>query len=108
MRRVVVGLLMACFSCSASSEPESEVDLCAEISSLANTVMTARQANMPMSQLMEIARKSGDDDGLYVILVEEAYESPAYQTKQAQTSEIRDFENKWYLDCYKARKKGGK
>ncbi|WP_175137418.1 hypothetical protein [Achromobacter animicus] len=91
------------FGASVSAEDRKA---CSVSSSLGKTVMEARQAGMPMSELMDVFSKPGraDDGEFGRTLVEWAFEDPRYSTEEAKERAIRDFENEVYRACYQRAK----
>lgn len=75
--------------------------LCPAIGGLAEQIMTARQLNIPMDQMMEI---KGDSDVAASIVID-AYKQPAYITESAQNREIADFKNAALSVCYSTTRK---
>lgn len=95
--------LLAAFLWSASlpaaAQTESDyMELCREISTLAESIMSNRQSGTSIVQMMDIA----DGNGLAQSLVAAAYEEPRYSTPQYQAEAISDFRDQAYLECYRA------
>lgn len=98
--------LAVCSSAFGASVSTEDRKACAVTSSLGKTVMEARQAGMPMSELMDLFSKPdrADDGELSRALVEWAFEEPRYSTEAAKERVIRDFENEVYRACYQRAK----
>lgn len=92
----------------------SPIEFCKELSIIAKEVMTARQMDQPMSETLPFAQtlfrslaiKLGREvdeeiDEAIVGLVMGAYEKPSYDMPALQQSEINDFENLVFAECYK-------
>jgi hypothetical protein len=105
MRKLLVLFGTSAVLLAQQSLADTGSDFCADVSSMAKTTMTARQDNLPMAEVMKIARDSGSFSKILEMMTEDAYESPAYSSGPARDDEIRDFENKWYRECNKARKR---
>lgn len=73
---------------------------CKSISKLAESIMSARQNGVPMSDAMEIS-----SDTLVRALVEDAYKKPALNTPEYQQKYIRDFADSAYSICWKTMNK---
>lgn len=83
----------------ASASQAEEKDVCAVIGELAEKVMEAHQAGVPMSAVME---DSGD---LLKELAIEAYSKPRYSTPRMQQRIIAEFRDAVYLVCVKEQRK---
>ena len=103
MKRTAAISLILLFSLQAYGQDGKAKDdgICTSLSTTSAEIMKARQNGVPMSKLMEIFKK--DDVAILRRLTIEAYESPRYSTEGMQEKSIQDFENKAFLDCYKAR-----
>lgn len=102
----VVALALVLASCSGEQEPAASaedeqfrLELCQQMSSLAETMMRARQEGVLMSTLIE---KSGEGEvGEYArAVITEAYRRNRYRTEEAQQRAITDFANEVYLACF--------
>lgn len=83
---------------TAAQTQSDYMELCREISNLAESIMSNRQSGASMVQMMDIA----DGNGLAQSLVAAAYEEPRYSTPQYQQEAISDFRDQAYLECYRA------
>ena len=81
----------------------NETDRCAAISSLAEGVMTARQNNVDIVQVIEIVSSNPITAELGIVLAKEAYAKPRFNTERIQKETIREFKNDVYLQCLNAR-----
>jgi len=86
-----------------SSSTSGAYDSRKEISGLAALIMQLRQANAPMSRMIEIALTEEDKTTreIGVEMVKLAYEQDAYSTEKYQQEAIREFENTWNRVCIK-------
>ncbi len=79
---------------------------CEIFSWTAGKVMAARQAGMLMNEQMKFLEThlppgtQGRESVRLMIL--QAYESPLFQTQAIKERTIREFQNKWYLQCERA------
>ena len=92
--------LLAALNAHAKDEKNSSDGLCSSVSTTAAEIMKARQNGVAMSKLIDLFKK--DDAAIFRRLTISAYESPRYSTESMQEKSIQDFENKAFLDCYKA------
>ena len=98
MKKIVLTLTLAALSTSAlASEPAPLSEFCPKIAQLSRSVMTARQAGVPMRQVMELA-----ESDVTVSMVTEAYGYSAYSIQENKDRAIQDFEDTWYLRCVKS------
>ncbi len=76
---------------------------CRTLGEAAELVMTARQANVPMSDLMDIANGLEPDAAvLFRAIVQDAYAQSAWSSPSVQASAIADFRNDVERLCYEA------
>jgi len=106
MRKIVTLVCMMLIGASCYADEDSETNkkidqLCKSISSSAAMVMKARQANLPMSEQLEIISEADSEYFKTVMrnIVMEAYDYPRLNTPSYQTQAIQDFENKVMLEC---------
>jgi hypothetical protein len=107
MKGVIIALLLAGSVSAASAAAKEKASFCDTLSSYAHTTMEARQQGVTMRDTIKIVDRLDLDDPMKELLrdvVEDAYSKPAYQTKAYQRKAVSEFENFWYLSCYKARK----
>ena len=88
-------LLVLLFSAPTLSAP------CSQIGEVAESIMTSRQNEMPISELMELADKLKTPSLKPLII--EAYKSPAYRAAGNKKNAIKKFRNQFELACYKER-----
>ena len=75
--KALIGVVMMCVASGAVAESESNLVKCTSYAELAQTVMGARQAGVPLSTLLEKSTNVEAFSGLFMI----AYEYPAYHSK---------------------------
>ncbi|MGX5708104.1 hypothetical protein [Brucella lupini] len=75
-------------------------DSCKEWGNFAEHVMTLRQADKPLNEIMDRVTKTGNNSILKSIVIE-AYDSPAFRTEENQEKSIAQFRNKVELSCFK-------
>ena len=83
------------FNCMA--EEENPLAICEAYQGLAKAIMSNRQANVSLSEMMKVANGSKRQQ----TLVEMAYEQPAYSSDKNKKREVLSFGNKVYLVCFK-------
>jgi len=95
-------ILILCIPGAAIAEPASSKN-CVFMGEVASIIMTARQKNLPMSEVMKAMDKfSADVAPLARDMVIAAYEEPSYSTDQVKSKQLADFSNAAQLQCYKA------
>lgn len=76
---------------------------CDEIASLAEAIMTARQAGVPMREMYKAADAHGDDSEFFKSmvksLVKQSFTVPHYSTEGFKEAAITDFGSKVFMDC---------
>lgn len=93
---------------SLSSPVLAEEDICKVIGDSAETVMTLRQQNVPMSHLKEVVSKQPNPDVrlIYDELIDTAYAQMYFEGyKDLTFNSIAKFRNDWELVCYNSKKK---
>lgn len=87
-----------------SIETIAAEDPCLSISLYSETVMKARQQELPMSDAMPASDGKLSKEATQIIrqIVIAAYERPAYSSPEYQAKAIAKFKNDIYLDCVKA------
>lgn len=82
----------------------AQADTCGDIGKLAAAIMKARQAELPYSEVRQVAEKYRyTAPAIYKIavrLTSDAYQQPAYFTEAYKQQEIARFRNKWERLCY--------
>lgn len=82
------------------------VDSCTPLSMLAYSVMAGRQVGVPMSDSMNLARKSDLPlRSVYEEMIIEAYRQPRFELKENQDNSSGDFRDKHYLMCIEAERR---
>jgi hypothetical protein len=80
-----------------SKKPKTAKEICNEVSSLAKSIMSARQHGVSMSKAMEL---SGNNK-LAESFVIDAYSKSGFSTEEYQDKTIREFADEAYLSCIK-------
>jgi hypothetical protein len=94
----------------AYAEENQGQDVCDFIGSYARSIMSSRQINVPMKQLIKIIQKEQEqkeEQGFYLILEKiliDAYDYPRFPSDDPENDPfvkniVQDFENKWYREC---------
>jgi acid phosphatase family membrane protein YuiD len=97
MKKLLTGLLLSAALISPAMAVTKED--CADVSGLAESIMSARLAGISIVDSMGIANTSGDMEELVTEMVKNAYSEYAYKTEEYKESAIKDFGAKYYLDC---------
>ena len=100
---LVFALLMLSVSTHASAE--IDIELCATIQNVAESVMKARQGDIPLPPVMEMLKEtvSSDEPGRFLLLAQaiavEAYKQPIYPLDEKERV-IKYFSNNYVVACY--------
>jgi len=89
----------------AQAEAVERGKVCADAEEIARLIMTQRQDNIPMNALLKIVMDNEPDPAIRENLREaviQAYERPAYLTREHQQREINDFGNEWAIKCWRS------
>lgn len=95
--KALIGVLMMCAAGGAVSADESKLVRCTGYAELAQTVMKARQAGVPLAKLLEASTNVEAFSGLFMM----AYEYPAYHSPEMQEKTISDFYASEFIACMK-------
>lgn len=99
---LMTGAIAMLFSPAIAGEKkQTPAEFCRGLESMAETIMSARQAGVAMSKVMEIVK----DDEVYQGFVMDAYDISRYSTEEYRRRSIEDFKNAKYLVCMKALRK---
>lgn len=80
---------------AALSFPPGGQDMCKSFGEVAESIMTARQIEVPISEMLEITRR--DQDAMEAVL--EAYQRPAYSTPEMRRKSAQRFRNDMETKC---------
>lgn len=80
-----------------AEEPVDPDEYCEVISRLSEKVMESRQAGVPLSNALGVAKTD-----LSRMMVLEAWQTPRYSIESLSQREIDDFRDKWHLLCLKS------
>lgn len=111
-------VLMSVFLATTAHADEDigPVDLCRDVSQIANQIMTARQKNRPMSETIPVAADgimgwsdkyelemtAGKAEEAAADMVMAAYEQSIQPVERHQRLEITEFENAVFKECYES------
>lgn len=98
VRSGALGMLLIASSGSLLAQEEDWRERCKAVSTLAATVMEARQSGVSLSDVMD----GVESGGLSEQMAMEAYDRPRFSTPEMQEETINEFGNNWYLRCAKA------
>ena len=103
MKKLMIALTIAqtlSFSVQAN-DASVAMEICKPIHSLAQTIMERRQEGASMVEMLEIANSSDNESAksFAILLVEEAYSSPRYHTRENQRRAVQDFGNENFKMC---------
>ncbi|KZZ10099.1 hypothetical protein A3758_29645 [Oleiphilus sp. HI0118] len=109
MKKIVsaIALLSALNATTSHAESEAQIENCRSISQVAEVIMTARQQDMPLPEVMRLvvdveAETETDENVKNVVkeLVKTAYKAPIGPTEESQKQYIAEFRNQIFLNCY--------
>ncbi len=69
---------------------------CEYTGKMAATIMTGRQAGLPMSKLLDISEGKMEKE-----MVFQAYDVPLYQSEEFQQRAVKDFSDRWEVTCHR-------
>ena len=87
-------------SAPAYSEGEEEAATCEQVGELAELIMSLRQKETPMSQMMSAMGAEGDIHPFVRAVILDAYDRPAYLSSDAQREAALRFRNDAERICY--------
>jgi hypothetical protein len=102
MKLLAIVLATALATSAAASPPKKNPFIfCGTIGTFAEHAMTARQHEVPISELLAVV-VGGNADDLTTAIVLDAYGTPAFVNEANQTRAIAAFRNKWETTCFKS------
>lgn len=103
MKKLLIALtITATLPISVQANDASDaMKICKPIHSLAQTIMERRQEGASMVEMLEIANTSDNESAntFAILLVEGAYSSPRYHTRENQRRAAQDFGNENFKLC---------
>lgn len=94
-------VIAAALALPVTAHAQNTAENCAQFGQLAESIMTARQNNVPMSRLMEIANDASPDGAAMMrAIVVYAYQQPIFLTDDFRREAIATFRNEAELACY--------
>ena len=104
MRTIVLAMFAVCLAHAAPATSQETEDVCAVMGDIAQNIMTARQNERPMSDVMQVMKHDTEPAVHPVIraLIIDAYRQPGYSTEENQKNAIDSFRNAAELACYTA------
>lgn len=88
-----------------AAQPVETLDQkCAALGGLAESVMKARQSEVPMSAMMAKMAEILPASVLPTVkdMIRAAYSKPSYYSPEAKADEVVRFRNEWEVACYNA------
>lgn len=101
MKKTIIGMILAGLLFSGNAFAEIP-DHCQSLAKISEAIMTARQNNMPMIQVVEVLKSTEFPEAIssaILSLISIAYKSPRYSTERMQKNAITDFQNKVFNSC---------
>lgn len=92
---------------AALTVSDADHKFCSEVSSLAETIMDARQSGARYRDVVELIRSDkalteAERDVAFVVAMD-AWEKPSYSSREYQQRERVEFGSEWYAKCIKIR-----
>ncbi len=94
---LTVWLFVSPVMAEGNDEEMSWQEVCSLNAELAEVIMRARQAGVPMSQIMDAF--GGDGNQIARAMTLAAYDSFRYHTENSKRRAVEDFRDEWYLKC---------
>lgn len=95
---IALFIMIIPFAAQAEDEENNWRKSCEMYSSLAETVMEARQAGLPMSDMMDLVM-DGSLRKLTEEFIIEAYKTPRYSSERMKREAVIDFKDDVYHEC---------
>lgn len=102
MKKIITALALSVVMISPAMAVDKET--CAVVKELAQSVMSARQVGVDVSDMMAITTDNPKMNKLQQGLVIDAFSFPAYSTDEYREKEVREFGARHYLNCIKSTK----
>lgn len=103
MKIKAIVLAAAMLGSPAYAQSAVPVELCSTIATLAENIMTARQANIPLADMMAVVNVSDPDiQKIAIAVVLEAYKQPVMRSNNTREQAIDSFKNAVEITCYRA------
>jgi hypothetical protein len=97
MKNLLTTIALCAFMAPAAAVAQAS-EICPTIGSLAESIMTARQRGVPISQAYGLA----NDNALALEMIQQAWEKTRWHSDGAQLREVQDFKEQWEVACYRA------
>jgi hypothetical protein len=97
MKNLFTTIALCAFMTPAAAVAQAS-EFCPTIGSLAESIMTARQSGVPISQAYKLA--NGNE--LAMGMIQQAWEKTRWHSDGAQLREVQDFKEQWEVACYQA------
>ena len=101
--RAFLGILLLSMFFGCQPAKAASTIPCDEIASLAEAIMAARQAGVPMREMYKAADAHGDDSEFFKSmvksLVKQSFTVPRYSTEGFKKTAITDFGSTVFMEC---------
>ncbi len=101
MKKII--FLAVLFAVTVTNSYAEKVD-CATISKMASAIMSARQAGVPITDIMKITSDNQGVNNLRDLYVKRAYSTSRFYSTEMQEHAVVEFGNSAYLECKAALK----
>ena len=92
---LMAAAVIGCAPANADTQPVDVANSCSSISTLAETIMTSRQAGVPMRDIVAIANGNSTVE----LIIQQAYSQSLWRSKGLKQRAITEFSNDWYKSC---------
>lgn len=95
-------LILAALLSATVTAAHAEEHICESFGKLAETIMKARQSDMPLNKMMSAIPKMNESiQPIARTMILEAYDGPKYSSSEYQQRAMASFRNDAELACYK-------
>lgn len=101
-----IAIFLFCAYLATPTIAADKADECEEMDAMAESVMNARQAGVPMSKLYKIGVKGNDyASNIYKMIVDGAYKETRFSSPEYQEKAVTDYRNLIFQACINQRDK---
>jgi len=91
---ITAAILIFIVNFAVLADKQTPMEICAIIAGQSYNIMTFRQANGDLVELMSLS-----DNEAFAIVVKKAYARPLYQVQKNKQQEIQEFKNEMFIWC---------
>jgi len=94
IKLITAAILIFTVNFAVLADKQTPMEICAIIAGQSYNIMTFRQANGDLVELMSLS-----DSEAFAIVVKKAYARPLYQVQKNKQQEIQEFKNEMFIWC---------